>query len=236
MEPKFVDGNVKADCPVCGVPTTFEYRHPSVTTEFGHIIVDSSHRFRGDYYEHIIFKLLRCSVCSRPGVATVHVKNNYRTESALESFWPTGIPHEKIPNETPHYIGKELREAENSMSIEAWRAAAAMLRSTLEKTLIANGYEERTLYEKIEAAGENGIITSARRQRAQDLVRTLGNDVLHEKWREVKRGEVEDAHKYVARIIEDFYDDRATVLKALEKKGRKVHSEKEDVDEEIRAK
>jgi hypothetical protein len=39
----------------------------------------------------------------------------------------------------------------------------------------------------------------------------LGNDVLHDDWREVLPGEYEDAHKYTQRILEDFYDDRPTV-------------------------
>ena len=104
------------------------------------------------------------------------------------------------------------------VGVEAWRGAAALLRSTLEKTLIAKGYErdgESNLYRKIEAAGADGVITSGRRQRAQDLVRTLGNDVLHDEWRAVTQQEAEDAHRYVDRVIEDLYDDRAAVEKAL---------------------
>jgi hypothetical protein len=106
------------------------------------------------------------------------------------------------------------------MSVEAWRGAAALLRSALEKALKANGYDEKDLYKKVEAAGADGVITSARRQRAQDLVRTLGNDVLHEEWRGVTQQESEDAHHYVGRVIEDLYDDRAAVEKVLEAKGR----------------
>lgn len=224
MEPKFVEGNVIADCPDCGVPSTFEFRHPGVSSEFGNIIIDGVHNFKNKSYSRIIYKLMRCSVCKRPGVAKLHTPNQY-TQSALESFWPTGIPHERIPGNVPDHIQKELREAELCMSAEAWRASAAMLRSTLEKTLIANGYGDQNLYQKIESAGSDGVITSARRQRAHDLVRTLGNDVLHGEWREVTRDEVESAHKYVARVIEDFYDDRDTVQKVLEEKGRVVNSD-----------
>lgn len=106
------------------------------------------------------------------------------------------------------------------MESKAWRASAAMLRSTLEKTLKANGYNERNLYQKIEAAGVDGVITSARRQRAQDLIRTLGNDVLHDDWRKVDAEEVQAAYRYVSRIVEDFYDDRETVESVLLQKGR----------------
>ncbi len=222
MRPRFVSGNVIADCPDCGVPSTFEFRDPAGIGEFGTIILVDRHVFGGIVYDRILYKLMRCTVCNRPGVAKLHTPNQY-TQSALESFWPTGIPHERIPEHVPDYIQKELREAELCMSVEAWRASAAMLRSTLEKTLIANGYDDRNLYQKIESAGSDGVITSARRQRAQDIVRTLGNDVLHEEWREVTRHEVEAAHKYVARVIEDFYDDRETVLKVLTEKGKVVN-------------
>ena len=222
MKPEFVAGNVRADCPDCGVPTTFEFREPGERGEFGTIIINRTHSFENKQYTRILYKLMRCIVCNRPGVATLHTPAQYM-QSALESFWPTGIPHERIPENVPVHIQKELREAELCMSVEAWRASAAMLRSTLEKILIANGYDDRKLYQKIESAGSDGVITSARRQRAQDIVRTLGNDGLHEEWREVTQDEVDAAHKYVARVIEDFYDDRDTVLIVLGEKGRIVN-------------
>lgn len=228
MEPEFVNGNVRADCPDCGVPSTFEY-HDSYggTGEYGSITVNSQHRYRGQNFTRIIHKFLKCTVCGRPGVAKLHVNNTVR-EGSMESFWPPSITVASLPDNAPEQIEKEVREAESCMSVEAWRGAAALLRSALEKTLIENGYDERNLYQKIEAAGADGTITSARRQRAQDLVRTLGNDVLHEEWREVTKQEVEDAHRYVARIIEDFYDDRTTVEAVLTEKGRNFNQENDE--------
>lgn len=165
-------------------------------------------------------------MCRRPGVAKIYYAGNdehgdLKQGADLKWFWPSGISREAVPSTAPPGVLNEFREAEICISVEAWRAAAALLRSTLEKALLANAYDERDLYKKIEAAGSDGVITSARRQRAQDLVRTLGNDVLHEEWRVVTRGEVEDAHRYVARILEDLYDDRASVEKILTAKGRK---------------
>lgn len=222
MEPELVAGNVRADCPDCGVPTTFEYRDASGKQEFGSIIEYEHHMFKGGAYTGILYKLLRCVVCARPGVAKLHIPDIDGEDPVLEWFWPGAAPREQVPDATPEKIEKELREAESCMKVCAWRAAAAMLRSTLEKTLIANGYDDRTLYNKIEATAADGAITAARMQRAHDLVRILGNDVLHDEWREVTRQEAEDAHRYVARIIEDFYDDRETVKKLLKSKGKKV--------------
>jgi len=219
MEPQLVGINVRADCPDCGVPTTFEYKEGSGSSEFGTVIVNRTHDFRGQTFTRLFYKLYRCSVCSRPGVATLHVNNNF-DGALIEAFWPTAKPNAKLPDGVPEGVVKEFREAETCIAAEAWRGAAALLRSALEKVLIANGLKESDLYKKIEAASQAGVITSARRQRAQDLVRTLGNDVLHQEWREVTRSEVEASHHYVARIIEDFYDDRKTVESILKASGR----------------
>jgi hypothetical protein len=219
MNPEFVNGNVRADCPDCGVPVTFEFRSTDGSGEFGSVIKQGSFPFNGKTYSRVIYKTLRCSVCSRPAVATVYCGNSY-SNGSIGDFWPTSRPKEILPDETPDYIINELREAEACMEAKAWRASAAMLRSTLEKTLNANGYNQRNLYQKIETVGNDGVITSARRQRAQDLIRTLGNDVLHDDWREVNSEEVKAVYKYVSRIIEDFYDDRETVVSVLVEKQR----------------
>ena len=218
MKPIFAKGHVKADCPDCGTPTTFEFAQGGA--EYGSVIVNRLTQHQGGPYSRVIYKLLRCSVCERAGVAKVAANNNYASDSALVSFWPTSQPVGKLPTGVPEGILKEYREAEICMSVEAWRGAAALLRSALEKTLKANGYDESDLYKKIEAAGTDGVITSARRQRAHDLVRTLGNDVLHDEWRAVTQQEAEDAHHYVGRVIEDLYDDRAAVERVLAAKSR----------------
>ncbi|ANH72229.1 hypothetical protein ACS15_1460 [Ralstonia insidiosa] len=48
----------------------------------------------------------------------------------------------------------------------------------------------------------------------------LGNDVLHEEWREIPEVDVEAARQYAQRILEDFYDDRESVLALVRSKGR----------------
>jgi hypothetical protein len=45
MEPQLVGINVRADCPDCGVPTTFEYKEGSGSSDFGTIIINRPHRF-----------------------------------------------------------------------------------------------------------------------------------------------------------------------------------------------
>ena len=73
---------------------------------------------------------------------------------------------------------------------------------------------------RIEAAADDGVITQSRKQRAHENIRVLGNDVLHDDWREVSQEEYADAHRYAQRILEDLYDDRQTVEDVLKAKRR----------------
>ena len=76
------------------------------------------------------------------------------------------------------------------------------------------------MQKRIDAAAADGVITQARQKKAHDDIRALGNDVLHDDWRAVTDDEVEDAHRYMQRILEDLYDDRATVEAILIANGR----------------
>ena len=125
-----------------------------------------------------------------------------------------------VPDGLPGGVTAEFREAELCASFEAWRAASALLRSTLEKTLKANGYEKGNLASRINQAAKDGVITQARANKAHEDIRVLGNDVLHDEWREVTEEEVALAHRYAQRILEDLYDDRPSVEAILKATGR----------------
>jgi len=51
-----------------------------------------------------------------------------------------------------------------------------------------------TLAERIDKAAADGAITAARSRRAHENIRVLGNDVLHDEWREVTEAEFDQAH------------------------------------------
>ena len=103
-----------------------------------------------------------------------------------------------------------------------YRASAAMFRSVLDKTMRASGYKTKraNLQQQIDAAAKDGVITEARKRRAHDDIRVLGNDVLHDEWHEISEDDVEPAHRYTQRVLEDLYDDRNSVLKLLRQAGR----------------
>jgi len=219
MKPEFVRGNVRAHCPDCGgAVTTFEYKE-AAANEYGTVVIGGRHEFEGQGYTNVIYKLLRCAACGRGGIAKLHCDDHYY-DGVLEDFYPISIDNAPLPGEVPEDIEKEFREAERCAAFGARRAASALFRSTLEKTLKDNGYTDGGLKQKVENAAEDGVITESRRKLADDNVRVLGNDVLHDEWREVIDDEIESTHRYTQRILEDFYDDRDSVEAILKDKGR----------------
>jgi Domain of unknown function (DUF4145) len=211
--PQFLHGNVRANCPECGgALATFE--HKLAGGELGHIF--QSHRSAGVFYH-----LVRCAGCGRGGLAAVKVPpNTGYLDGFLDDFFPRTIDMLEVPDQVPPGVKSEFREAELCASVGAWRAGSSMLRSTLEKTLRANGYSQGSLAQRIDQAAADGAITAARSKRAHEDIRVLGNDILHDDWKEVSEEEFDHAHHYAQRILEDFYDDRASVEALLIEKGR----------------
>jgi hypothetical protein len=222
MKPEFVHGNVRANCLGCGgAVTTFE--HNLSGNELGCVVRDlsSPKNIEGRPYFRIIYHLLKCAGCNRAGLAEVFVgqDGNYRG-GVMGEFLPHTIDMLTVPRSVPPGVQSEFREAELCASVAAWRAGSSLLRSTLEKTLRANGYDNGSLAERIDQAAADGVITAARSKRAHEEIRVLGNDVLHDEWREVTRDEFDLAHRYAQRILEDFYDDRQSVEALLIAKNR----------------
>jgi Domain of unknown function (DUF4145) len=209
--------NVSAYCPDCRVVTAFG--------QGSSVVVNSSHTYAGKTYARVLYIHCACSRCGRAGLATIPDDGNPQS-AVLESFFPISVDAAPLPKDVPPDIQAEFREAENCAAFGANRAASTLFRSVLEKTLKGNGYVKgidptlKDLQKRIDAAGADGIITDARRKRAHDEIRSLGNDVLHDDWRVVDDAEVEEAHRYMQRILEDFYDDRPTVEAILKSKGK----------------
>lgn len=218
-------------CPDCDAVTSWDTKGFSNTT-MGATIVNKHHVYDGQQFSRILWQAFRCAVCSRGGIGKLHDNGNSQG-AVLEGFIPTAVERANLPSSVPADVQAEFREAELTAAHGAYRGASALLRSVLEKTLKKNGYEEvdvatasggtrksTRLIDRIDAAASDSIITEARQQRAHQNIRVLGNDVLHEDWREVKSDEYEEAHKYTQRILEDFYDDRRVVEARLIAKGR----------------
>jgi hypothetical protein len=217
MKPVIDGENIRARCPDCdGALTTFESKKMAQ----GHdavLVVNDSPAVGGKQYNRTLYRGLRCAGCGRGAMSVTAHAGNFE---AIIDFFPRTIDSLHVPVAVPDDILAEFREAELTGSVGAWRAASAMLRSTLEKTLKANGYLKGSLASKIDEASADGVITEARAKRAHDDIRVLGNDVLHDAWREVTQDEFDLAHKYTQRILEDLYDDRVSVETLLTAKSR----------------
>ena len=217
------EGSVTAGCTRCkGALSTFEWR--SHDRPYG--LVTETFEGHGYAVMRREFRLFRCAGCGRGGLGNITLPNDAKYPSSyarLERFTPDVWISASLPKETPKDIDAEFREGEACLQFGCNRAAAAMFRSALEKTLTAAGYKvdrHTKLYDQIEAAAADGSITDARRHRAHEEIRVLGNDVLHDVWKPLEPDEAILARDYTQRVIEDFYDHRASVLKRLREKGR----------------
>ncbi len=210
----YKNGVIKCVCPDCRAIANFDDRDSS--SEFGSYVIPNTKSGR---YGRICYKLFRCTGCHRGGVAEIYCDNRVQ-DGMVNDFYPLGISTAKVPQSTPDSILGEIREAERCASAQAWRAGSAMLRSALEKIFVENGYANGTLCQKIDEAKQDTIITGSRAKMAHDNIRSLGNDVMHDEWREVTQEDFDTAYHYCQRIIEDFYDARETVENVLASAGR----------------
>jgi hypothetical protein len=165
--------------------------------------------------------LVTCGVCTQWSLARFIQHRGSRRigdpqfpiDYEAHEIAPAGVPQAEFPNETPAKVVSLLRESEVCLAHGALRGAAALLRATLETLLIANGYEERNLLQKIDAAANDQILTVQLKKRAHSL-RVLANDSLHEA-AQVARTDVVNGYEFAQRIVEAFYFTRQEVVEAL---------------------
>jgi len=234
--PELTDGKVRAPCPGCGgkistfVPMVVErIAGVSATLEQLQYPIEVARPHEaGD--DPVCDTLLECTMCREAALATtlhrmVGIGGDTAVyEATLLAFYPPVIAPAPVPKNVPKGIVREVREAELCASVRAFRGGVTMLRSALEKLFRANGYAKKKetwdLFRCIDAAAADGVITAADARRAHDQVRQLGNDVVHDTWQAVTEDQWAEAHHYVRRIVDCFYDHRPTTLAVLVEKGR----------------
>lgn len=239
-------GCVAARCPGCnGSLSTFEWVSGSPDDPVGQGrqmavraagkvfgMVTKRVEEQGSKWHSVHYILLRCAGCGGGGIAEVKMQSLSTATyphgiDRLLSFHPEARERMKLPPSVPTGIENEFREAEKCLEAGCLRAAAGLFRSVLDKTMRANGYKNKgSLQQQIDAAAADGVINEGRKKRAHEDIRVLGNDVLHDEWVPVPEDAVEAAHHYAQRILEDFYDDRPTMLLLLRAKGRTPDEDK----------
>ncbi len=213
--PVWHDGSVTARCPNCGGARS------RFVPKSGATILHTEEWTNGS--TQVSYDLAECLGCGRGGLVVMNRVDSMSWR--LHDFYPKSPDFSELPVGVPTALENEVREAERAAGAAAYRAASATLRSALEKTLSANGYTKGRLYDKIDQAAEDGVITKARQTKAHQNVRTLGNDIVHDEWRPVDAAEYGEARQYVVWILRDFYDDRETVVAQLEAAGRLTPTE-----------
>jgi hypothetical protein len=217
-------GNITARCLGCdGALSLYEFQQAGQGLGVVCKTLREWHGWQETTYP-VQFRLFRCVGCGAGGFGVIRMDSSRYPEGIKELL---DFRHEApapltLPKGVPQGIVNEFREAERCLANHTHRAAAAMFRSVLDKTLRANGYKTKRerLQEQIDEAAADGVITSSRQKKAHEEIRVLGNDVLHDEWHPISEDDVEAAHHYTQRILEDFYDDREAVLKLLRSKQR----------------
>ncbi len=219
-------GNITARCPGCsGSLSTFEWTSGS-SGPWGVVNAETQGR------EYRQYRLFKCAGCGRGALGHVGFQHSSYPGSSLNlrHFFPESSERMVVPAATPAGIAAEFNEAEKCLENQCFRAAAGLFRSVLDKTLRINGYKSAgNLKNQIDAAANDGVITASRKRRAHEEIRVLGNDVLHDEWVPLTAEDVELAHLYSQRILEDFYDDRVSVEELLTEAGRQFESVQDQV-------
>jgi hypothetical protein len=225
-------GNIIAKCPGCeGATSVYVWAEGSSPLSFPLQFRPVS---RPKGVLQTCFRLYKCSGCGRGALARLaygFTARDLASAWSLEEFHYESAARVTLPASVPEGIRTEFREAEDAMTANCNRAAAALFRSVVDKAMLASGlrkHDKESLAVQINRAADAGVIHDARRLNAHRAVRALGNDVLHAEWRKVEDEEVQDAQHYVSRVLDDLYDERGAVRKRLLKNG---HTPEEDKTE-----
>jgi hypothetical protein len=230
MEPSWTNGSATAQCPTCKGVTLFHHKDKS--HEFGSIdraitdpewlAAEEEKSRRDENYQRRgreVSYLVKCAGCGRAGLAVVYGGARPAEDGELHDFWPRVFRQMIVPSDVPASVRREFREAEMCASVKAYRGGVTLLRSTLEKALTDSGYSG-LLHSMIDDAFTDGLISESRKNQADDRLRGLQNDIVHDAWFDVSPADFEDARTYTVWILNDLYEDRPTVEAQLKAKNR----------------
>lgn len=231
--PKHIGGGiVNAYCPVCDARSSFEPVHSAG----GEATFTTQRTKLQDFkqtghYTSFTYKLLTCNGCSLAAFAEFRKYGS--NPSTFNDFYPRIKQVIPLPKDTPADISSEFRSAENCANIDEFRPAAAMLRSTIEKVLSEHGYNDWLLSKNLERLKKDRLITAPLARKNEQIVKALGDEVLHKKWRDITPEEYLVAQEYTVKLIDAFYGDIEEVaieMKRIEKEREEKRKEKEELE------
>lgn len=136
---------------------------------------------------YLISAAFVCDGCQGMVIGRVQALRDTVDRSKVdESFWrdavgidwlPKTVGGKEFPDVPPH-IASAASEAYECRSIGAYRGAVALARAVVEATAKEKGITEGSLFEKIKAMKDQGLIRSLIAEAAHE-VRHWGNDSVH---------------------------------------------------------
>ena len=132
------------------------------------------------------FRCDRCRLLNLGGIELPERPPNMGSEPHVASFWSKTQPqywHPKFVTgqdypDVPDHVATPASEAHSCQSIGASMSAILMARSVIEAVAKDKGIETGSLFKKIDALQEKGLINEFARQTAH-TIRTFGNDMAH---------------------------------------------------------
>lgn len=171
--------------------------------------------------ENLKWQLTRCSGCGSGALVQLReIRNDgLVSEKQIISFYPRADLSLPVPDDVPDKLRDEFQEAGLCISAGANRAGLAMLRSTIDRILVANGLIDGAICDRVERAKDLGLITCSRSALAHEYLNVMEDNLLHKNWRPVDTAVATAAHNFCLDLLKDFYHERGHVESVLLRAG-----------------
>lgn len=173
-------------------------------------------RRKDDNYRY--FGLFKCDECGSASMGVTELTHGYNTDSGVRRVldadrarlvWHPTVASEKNYEDVPGDIAQAASEAHRCYSIGAYRATLILARAVVEAAAKAKGVTTGSLYSKIEALHENGIIREVIKDAAHD-VRDSGNEMAHGDFvTQVSEVEAEEILFLMGKVLDDVFQTPA---------------------------
>lgn len=169
-----------------------------------------------------------CSRCGHP----VLVRQDFVDESRYDQFIPTWGGDRQLyplkiwsaPEHLPNAVKAVFDEAAKCFAVGAYYATVTMVGRCLEVMAKNKGVAENDLDGTLRALLKKGVLTQQMHQWATELRHTR-SEGAHDKAKEIRRGDAEDAMRCLAAILHNAYEvdhDMRERQKARQERMRKA--------------
>lgn len=199
-------------CPHCGAYSKF-----TVKTNDSGFWADSSKRFR------VTTTTEHCDNCS--GIIVVFTRpGGAQTPDKELISYPTNVP--KVDEIIPEKIAVDFKGGINCLSINEYKAAAAMFRRSLQQVMIDKNASGSDLFAQIDDLEKRQIITSQVKNWAHEI-RLWGNHGAHpskDGLDELKREDMEEVKEFLESLFDYIYIMPAKVQTSIANRAAKKNA------------